>query len=82
LNRITGSIDLLIILFAFNPVKAQSKVTALDVLLDPDQAMLDLTKVFNNLLRQDYSRPDSFELEAIHNPMDFNHYSPGQHSII
>ena len=34
LNRIIGSIALLLILFAFNSVKAQSKILAIDVLLD------------------------------------------------
>jgi hypothetical protein len=68
LNRIIGSIALLIILFAFNSVNAQLKVTAIDVLLDPDQTMLDSAKVYNNLMRRDYSGPGSFELDAIHKP--------------
>jgi hypothetical protein len=68
LNRIIGSIALLSILFAFNSVKAQLNVTAIDVLLDPDQTMLDSAKVYNKLIRLDYSGPGSFELDASHNP--------------
>lgn len=68
LNRIIGSITLLVILFAFNTIKAQSKLIAIDVLLDPDQTMLDSAKVYNNLMQKDYSGPGSFELDAIHKP--------------
>jgi hypothetical protein len=38
------------------------------VLLDPDQAMLDSAKVFNSIMRNNYSGPGSFELDAIHTP--------------
>jgi len=65
LNRI---IALLLILFAFNSVKAQSKLLAIDVLLDPDQTMLDSAKVYNNLIQHDYSGPGSFALDATHSP--------------
>ena len=68
LNSIIGSIALLVILFAFNTLKAQSKLIAIDVLLDPDQTMLDSAKVYNNIMRQDYSGPGSFDLDVIHNP--------------
>ncbi|MEI7501323.1 MAG: 2'-5' RNA ligase family protein [Bacteroidota bacterium] len=68
LNRIIGSIALLMILFAFNSVKAQSKLLAIDILLDPDQTMIDSAKVFNNLMQQDYSGPGSFALDAAHSP--------------
>lgn len=56
------------ILFAFNTVKAQSELVAIDVLLDPDQTMLDSAKVYNSLMQKDYSGPGSFELDAVHNP--------------
>jgi hypothetical protein len=68
LNRIIGSIALLIILFAFHTVKAQSKLIAIDVLLDPDQTMVDSAKVYNKLMQKDYSGSGSFELDAIHKP--------------
>jgi len=68
LNRIIGSIALLVILFAFNSVKAQSKLLAIDVLLDPDQTMFDSAKIYNNLMQQNYSGPGSFALDASHSP--------------
>jgi hypothetical protein len=68
LIRFIGSIALLLILFAFNTVKAQSKITAIDVLLDPDQTMLDSAKVYNNLMHINYSGPGSFALDAAHSP--------------
>lgn len=68
LIRFIGSIALLMILFAFNTVKAQTKITAIDVLLDPDQTMLDSAKVYNNLMRKNYNGPGSFELDATHSP--------------
>ena len=51
---------------AFNSVKMQSTVSAIDVLLDPDQTMLDSAKVYNDLMRKNY--PDGFALDASHTP--------------
>jgi hypothetical protein len=68
LDSIIGSVALLMILFAFNSVKAQSKLLAIDVLLDPDQTMIDSAKVYNNIMQQDYSGPGSFALDATHSP--------------
>jgi hypothetical protein len=48
--------------------KAQSDLIAIDILLDPDQTMVDSAKVYNNLMQKDYSGPGSFTLDAIHNP--------------
>jgi phosphoglycolate phosphatase-like HAD superfamily hydrolase len=48
--------------------KVKSDVIAIDVLLDPDKTMLDSAKVYNNLMRNNYSGPGSFELDAIHTP--------------
>jgi hypothetical protein len=59
---------LLLILFAFNTVKAQTKISAIDVLLDPDQTMQDSAKVYNNLMRKNYNGPGSFALDVAHNP--------------
>jgi hypothetical protein len=52
----------------FISVKAQSDLIAIDVLLDPDQTMLDSAKFYNNIMQQNYSGPGSFSLDAIHNP--------------
>lgn len=45
---------------------AQSSVSAIDVLLDPDQTMLDTAKVYNDLMRTNYS--NGFALDATHTP--------------
>lgn len=66
--RIIGSVALLLILFAFNTVKAQTKISAIDVLLDPDQTMMDSAKVYNDLMRKNYNGPGSFALDVAHNP--------------
>jgi hypothetical protein len=63
-----GRVAVIVILFAFNTVKAQSELVAIDVLLDPDHTMLDSAKVYNKLMQKDYSGPGSFELDAVHNP--------------
>jgi hypothetical protein len=46
--------------------KLSSDVTAIDVLLAPDDVMIDRAKAANARLRADY--PKGFELDAIHNP--------------
>ncbi len=48
--------------------KVESDITAIDVLLDPDQAMLDSATVYNDLMRNNYSGPGSFTLDATHTP--------------
>jgi hypothetical protein len=55
------------LLFLLVSAKAQSDLMAIDVLLDPDQTMVDSAKVYNNLMQQNYSGPGSFTLDAIHN---------------
>ena len=37
-------------------------------LLDPDKTMLDSAKVYNDLMRKNYSGAGSFSLDAAHNP--------------
>jgi hypothetical protein len=51
-----------------NIVTAQSDITAIDVLLDPDKTMLDSAKFYNDLMRKNYSGPGSFSLDASHTP--------------
>lgn len=46
--------------------KASSDVTAIDILLAPDEVMLDRAKVANDRLRQNY--PKGFALDADHAP--------------
>jgi hypothetical protein len=52
----------------FNPLMAQSSIAAIDVLLDPDQTMLDSAKVYNKLMQKNYSGPGSYSLDAVHTP--------------
>lgn len=66
--KFIGSITLFMLLFAFNSVKGQSDLIAIDVLLDPGQSMLDSAKLYNDLMRKDYPGPGSFELDATHTP--------------
>jgi hypothetical protein len=47
---------------------AESDLSAIDVLLDPDQTMMDSAKVYNELMRQNYDGPGSFSLDVTHNP--------------
>jgi hypothetical protein len=46
----------------------ESDVIAIDILLNPDQTMLDSAKVYNDLMRKNYSGPGSFSLDASHTP--------------
>jgi hypothetical protein len=55
-------------MFLIVAAKAQSDLLAIDILLDPDQTMLDSAKVYNHLMQQNYSGPGSFTLDEIHNP--------------
>lgn len=61
---------LILILFSlsFKNSIAQTDVVAIDILLDPGQIMLDSAKVYNNMMRKDYSGAGSFALDAAHNP--------------
>lgn len=45
-----------------------SSVTAIDILLDPDQTMLDSANVYNNIMNKDYQGPGSFKLDETHTP--------------
>lgn len=44
----------------------ESKVLAIDILLDPDQNMLDRSKEYNDRMRINY--PEGFELDESHRP--------------
>jgi len=68
IHKIIGITAMLLFIFLFISAKAQSDLVAIDILLDPDQTMLDSAKAYNNLMQQNYSGPGSFTLDAIHNP--------------
>jgi hypothetical protein len=52
----------------FNLALAQSDITAIDVLLNPDQTMLDSAKVYNKMMQKNYSGPGSYSLDELHTP--------------
>lgn len=52
----------------FNPVIAQSDITAIDILLNPDKTMLDSAKVYNEMMQKNYSGPGSYSLDELHTP--------------
>jgi hypothetical protein len=52
----------------FNMAMAQSDITAIDVLLNPDKTMLDSAKVYNGIMQKNYSGPGSYSLDELHTP--------------
>lgn len=44
----------------------QDEILAIDILLDPDSTMLNISKIYNDRLRENY--PEGFELDASHRP--------------
>jgi len=62
-----GSV-VLILFSSFTYVSAQSSITAIDVLLDPDKTMLDSAKVYNEMMKKNYSGPGSYSLDELHTP--------------
>lgn len=57
-----------IIAFAIAPLSAiaQSEIIAIDVLIEPDQAMMEKAEEWNSRLRAELSQ--GFELDAAHAP--------------
>ena len=66
--KIISCLALILFSSSFKNIMAQSGITAIDVLLDPDHTMLDSARKYNNLMRKNYSGAGSYELDAIHNP--------------
>lgn len=66
--KIISILAMILFSSSFKYASAQPAITAIDVLLDPDQTMLDSAKVYNDLMRENYNGPGSFALDAIHNP--------------
>ena len=64
--KFSALLTLILFYFIFMNVYAQSEITAIDILLDPDQVMLDSAKVFNASMLQNY--PEGFALDANHAP--------------
>jgi hypothetical protein len=67
-NKIITCLALILLSSSINVLSAQSDITAIDVLLDPDQAMLDSAKVYNEIMQRNFSGAGSFSLDALHTP--------------
>lgn len=52
----------------FNSATAQPDIVAIDVLLNPDQTMLDSANFYNALMQKNYSGAGSYSLDALHTP--------------
>lgn len=66
-NKIICLILLMLSATEFNAVLAQD-ITAIDVLLNPDQTMLDSAKVYNGIMQKNYAGPGSYSLDELHTP--------------
>lgn len=64
--KIAGFFALALFSFTYKIAMAQSDLTAIDVLLNPDHIMLDSAKVYNVKMRQNY--PGGFALDENHTP--------------
>ena len=53
---------------SINVLLAQSDITAIDILLNPDQTMLDSAKVYNGIMQKNYAGPGSYSLDELHTP--------------
>lgn len=68
LNKIIGFLVMTFLLSVFWNVSAQSNITAIDVLLNPDKTMLDSAKYYNGIMQKNYSGPGSYSLDELHTP--------------
>jgi 2'-5' RNA ligase superfamily len=58
----------LIICSTIKQGSAQSTITAIDILLDPDKTMLDSAKEYNKMMQKNYSGAGSYSLDELHRP--------------
>jgi len=65
---IMGCLALILCSSSLKHAAAQSPVTAIDVLLDPDKTMLDSAIVYNKMMQKNYSGPGSYSLDELHRP--------------
>src|SRR5258705_4559577 len=66
--KLISCLTLILFSLSFKVAIAQTNVIAIDILLNPDQTMLDSAKAYNALMRKNYSGPGSFSLDAVHTP--------------
>jgi hypothetical protein len=68
LFKVISCFVLIFFSLSFSSSVAQTNVIGIDILLNPDQTMLDSAKAYNALMRKNYSGPGSFSLDAVHTP--------------
>jgi hypothetical protein len=68
LIKVISCLVLILFSLSFKSSVAQTNVIGIDILLNPDQTMLDSAKAYNALMRNNYSGPGSFSLDAVHTP--------------
>jgi hypothetical protein len=68
LIKVISCFVLILFSFSFTSSVTETNVIAIDILLNPDQTMLDSAKAYNALMRKNYSGPGSFSLDAVHTP--------------
>jgi hypothetical protein len=68
LLKVISCFALIILSLSFKTAVAQTDTLGIDILLNPDQIMLDSAKAYNGMMRQNYSGPGSFSLDATHTP--------------
>ncbi|HEY2348185.1 MAG TPA: hypothetical protein VGH64_04170 [Puia sp.] len=66
--KLINCFALIILSLSFKVSVAQTEVIGIDILLNPGQTMLDSAKAYNEMMRQNYSGPGSFSLDATHTP--------------
>jgi hypothetical protein len=68
MSRISCMLACIFFSSSFQSASAQSGITAIDILLNPDHTMLDSAKVYNRMMQQNYSGPGSYSLDDLHTP--------------
>ena len=66
--KLISCLALILFTSSFKVSIAQTGVIGIDILLNPNQTMLDSAKAYNALMRKNYSGPGSFSLDAVHTP--------------
>lgn len=67
-TKIASCLALILFTSFLKSASAQSDIVAIDVMLNPDQTMLDSAKVYNALMQKNYSGVGSYSLDELHTP--------------
>ena len=66
--KVISCLALILFSLSFKTSIRQTDVIGIDILLNPNQTMLDSARAYNALMRKNYSGPGSFSLDAVHTP--------------